>query len=79
MSGARTVGQSERRFAVTATGSTGTTINLTLPMLLQIVFLTLKLTDRADWRWLWIFAPAWTSGLVIAVVWLAVVSRKRRA
>ena len=44
-----------------------------------------RLTNRgaptgasADWRWLWILAPTWTSVLVIAAVWLAAIGRKRR-
>jgi hypothetical protein len=47
-------------------------------MLLQILFLALRLTERIDWRWLWILAPTWTSALVVAAVWLAAIGRKCR-
>jgi hypothetical protein len=50
---------------------------LSLPSVLQVVFLGLKLGGAIDWRWIWILAPTWTSVLVIAAVWLAAIARKR--
>ena len=40
--------------------------------LLQIVFITLKLTDYIDWSWWWVLSPAliWTS-LVVLIFTLA--------
>lgn len=40
---------------------------LTLPWVLTIVFMVLKLCKVINWRWIWVFAPVWLS-LALAVV-----------
>lgn len=40
---------------------------LTLPWVLTIVFMVLKLCKVINWKWIWVFAPVWLS-LVLAVV-----------
>jgi len=47
--------------------------------LLQVVFITLKLTDYIDWAWLWVLSPIWISmitmtALIIIFVMLMVIS-----
>lgn len=32
---------------------------VSLPTVLFVVFLILKLTDVIDWSWWWVFAPLW--------------------
>lgn len=39
---------------------------------LQLLFIGLKLAGAIDWRWFWVFAPAWI--MVLAMVILIVVS-----
>ena len=34
--------------------------------LLTIVFITLKLLDKIDWSWWWVFSPLWI-GILLAV------------
>lgn len=48
--------------------------------ILQIVFLTLKLTDNIDWNWFWVLSPTIlpaaivvVSGVIYAVVLLAMI------
>jgi len=42
-------------------------------VLLQVLFITLKLTSVIDWPWIWILAPLWGSGLfVIAIILITV-------
>lgn len=46
-----------------------------LPMLLFIVFLTLKLCKAIDWSWWWVTSPLWVMVLfIIAVVTLYYIS-----
>ncbi|MBR6135048.1 MAG: hypothetical protein IKQ22_00985 [Clostridia bacterium] len=40
---------------------------LTLPWVLTIVFMILKLCKVINWKWIWVFAPVWLS-LALAVV-----------
>lgn len=40
---------------------------LTLPWVLTIVFIVLKLCKVINWKWIWVFAPVWLS-LALAVV-----------
>ena len=45
--------------------------------LLTIVFITLKLLDKIDWSWWWVFSPMWISvslALLVIVpilIWVA--------
>jgi len=43
----------------------------TFPLLLFIVFMTLKLTGFIAWSWWWVTAPIW-AGLVIALAILVI-------
>lgn len=39
---------------------------ITLPWVLTIVFMVLKLCKVITWKWIWVFAPLWiTLGLAI--------------
>lgn len=40
---------------------------LTLPWVLTIVFMILKLCKVINWKWVWVFAPVWLS-FALAVV-----------
>ena len=40
---------------------------LTLPWVLTIVFMILKLCKVITWKWIWVFAPVWIS-LAVALV-----------
>ena len=42
---------------------------LTLPWVLTIVFMVLKLCKVITWKWIWVFAPVWLS---LALALLAV-------
>jgi hypothetical protein len=44
---------------------------ITLPGLLGLLFITLKLTHVIDWLWIWVLAPFWM-GLAVWVVVLLV-------
>ena len=40
--------------------------------MLQLIFITLKLIDKIDWSWWWVFTPTWLPftaliGFVVAV------------
>jgi hypothetical protein len=41
---------------------------LSLPWVLFIVFLVLKLCNVIDWSWWWVFAPLWIPLVVSAVL-----------
>jgi len=43
-----------------------------LPVVIFIVFLILKLTDNIDWSWLWVFSPIWIPFSVFFAFFLAV-------
>lgn len=47
-------------------------MKLSLPILLTLIFLILKLTGHVAWSWWWIFAPLWVSFVVGAIVGVAV-------
>lgn len=47
----------------------------TVPVLLFLVFLLLKLTHVLEWSWVWVTAPLWGS-VVLAVVAAVIVWRK---
>ena len=40
--------------------------------LLTIVFVTLKLIGYIHWSWVWVLAPLWISGALIAVIGLII-------
>ena len=54
-----------------------------IPLIVQIVFLVLKLTGVVAWPWVWVLAPLGISagvgvvvGLVMLLVFMGAVSRK---
>jgi len=62
-------------------------VSPSLPALLFVLFLGLKLTGHIDWAWYWVFAPLWvpvafivivlfTKLLAAGIVWLAKKDRK---
>lgn len=59
-----------------------TASGLTLPLLLTLVFLVLRLTGAIGWGWIWVFSPIWIEFcLLLAVTLLYIVTfaiRSRR-
>lgn len=48
--------------------------SISLPTLLFLIFLILKLTHTVDWSWWWVFAPLWIAvglGLLFGAVIVA--------
>lgn len=54
---------------VGAAGTAGGILGLSLPTLLFLVFLALKLTHVIDWSWWWVTSPLWI-GFALALVLL---------
>jgi hypothetical protein len=51
-----------------------TSEGLTLPTILLIIFIVLKLTNLITWSWLWVLSPLWiTFGIWIAIILLFVI------
>ncbi len=46
--------------------------DMSLPVVLFVVFLVLKLTEVIDWSWWWVTAPLWGAA-VLGVLWLGAV------
>lgn len=44
---------------------------LSLPTILGIVFIVLKLCGVIDWSWLWVLSPFWIPAAIVIVVGLA--------
>lgn len=58
-----------------------TLAGLCLPLLIFLVFLTLKLTSVIDWGWKWITSPLWITAVVIlglTVIYIIVFSLRYR-
>ncbi len=43
---------------------------VSLPTLLFVIFLVLRLTDNIDWAWIWVFSPLWISFGVFAFLFV---------
>ena len=46
---------------------------LTLPWVLTIVFMILKLCKVINWKWIWVFAPVWLClalGIVAGIIYI---------
>lgn len=46
---------------------------LTLPWVLTIVFMVLKLCKVINWKWIWVFAPVWLClalGVVAGIIYI---------
>jgi len=50
----------------------GATISLSLPTVLTIVFVILKLTKVVNWSWWWVLSPLWIS-VILSVVLIIIV------
>lgn len=46
---------------------------LTLPTVLALIFLILKLTHVIDWPWVWVVSPIWISLALLVLVLIVVV------
>ena len=47
--------------------------------LLQIVLITLKLLDKINWGWAWVFAPTWIyASIIILLLVLGVCKNMKR-
>lgn len=42
-------------------------MQISLPVLLGVLFVALKLTNVIAWSWLWVLAPFWLGGVVVIV------------
>lgn len=45
---------------------------LSLPGLLGLLFIALKLLGKIDWPWIWVLAPFWIGILLILIVGVAI-------
>ena len=45
---------------------------VSLPMVLFIVFLVLKLTNTIDWSWWWVLSPFWLYPLIATAAYLVI-------
>ena len=55
-----------------------TIFNSSIPTILFIVFLVLKLTGNIDWSWWWVTSPLWLPLVLLFVTILGVVIFYRR-
>lgn len=46
---------------------------LSLPVLLGVLFIALKLTGYIAWSWLWVLAPFWIGFVAVALIFAFVV------
>lgn len=44
------------------------TTGLSLPVVVFVVFLILKLTDSVTWSWWWITSPLWIAEAIVVVL-----------
>jgi len=52
-------------------------LNISLEMILFVVFLTLKLSGAIDWSWWWVTSPLWIPVLVWVVIGLIIMNSDR--
>lgn len=46
--------------------------SMSLPTVLTVVFMILKLTGAITWRWIWVLSPIWIS-VALAVLFMFVI------
>ena len=46
------------------------TVGVSIPTVLLVVFIVLKLTDNIDWSWMWVLSPLWGPLALGLVLWL---------
>lgn len=50
-------------------------LDLTVPTILLIIFVTLKLTHIITWSWLWVLSPIWIYAILLLILFvIAVIS-----
>lgn len=49
---------------------------ISLSMIVFIIFLVLKLTDKIDWSWIWVTSPLWLPilSVVVALIFVFILS-----
>lgn len=47
-------------------------VDMSVPVVLFLIFLVLKLTDVIDWSWWWVTAPLW-GAVILGVLWFGAV------
>lgn len=52
--------------------NTNTSTGISLPTILFLVFLVLKLTDNIDWSWWWVTSPLWIP-VVLSFIFLIII------
>ena len=45
-------------------------LDLTVPTILLIVFIALKLTHIITWSWLWVLSPIWIYGIIMLILFV---------
>ena len=45
-------------------------LNLTVPTILLIIFVALKLTHIITWPWLWVLSPIWIYGILMLILFV---------
>ena len=43
-------------------------LDLTVPTILLIIFIVLKLTHIITWSWLWVLSPIWIYGIIMLIM-----------
>mgnify|MGYP003297789105 CR=1 FL=1 len=43
-------------------------LDITVPTILLIIFITLKLTRIITWSWFWVLSPIWIYGILILIL-----------
>ena len=51
----------------------GGAIGATIPTVVQIVFIILKLTKLINWSWLWVLSPLWIGAGLWVILFLLIV------
>lgn len=51
-------------------------MKVSLPIILTLLFLTLKLCAVIAWSWWWVFSPLWIVAIIWAVIFLALLIRE---
>jgi hypothetical protein len=47
-------------------------VGFSLPTLLTVLFVGLKLTDNIDWSWVWVLSPLWISASIGVTILLVI-------
>ena len=48
-------------------------VGVTIPTVVQIVFLILKLTKLIDWSWFWVLSPMWIGAALWIVLFVIII------